>query len=61
MVQLLFTSDAGSGESGIRCGIIKRDAPADICLDAKGNPEPDAELRDTEIVALPKNIACSFL
>lgn len=34
----------------------ERDPKADICRDAKGKPEPDAELRDTEIVPLPKNI-----
>jgi type I restriction enzyme M protein len=28
----------------------KRDDTADICADAKGHPEPDTELRDTEIV-----------
>ena len=30
---------------------------ADICLDAKGAPEPDTDLRDTELVPLPKDIA----
>ena len=27
-----------------------------MCLDAKGKPEADPELRDTEIVALPEDI-----
>ncbi|MBU4262192.1 MAG: type I restriction-modification system subunit M [Proteobacteria bacterium] len=36
--------------------LSERDPKADICLDAKGKPEPDAELRDTEIVALPADI-----
>ena len=35
----------------------ERDATADICRDRKGNPEPDATLRDTENVALPQDIA----
>jgi len=33
------------------------DPEAEICLDKKGNPEPDSNLRDTEIVPLPDNIA----
>jgi type I restriction enzyme M protein len=32
------------------------DPEAEICLDKKGNPEPDSNLRDTEIVPLPHNI-----
>jgi type I restriction enzyme M protein len=35
----------------------ERDKTAEICRDAKGKPEPDAELRDTENVGLPENIA----
>ncbi|MBZ0108611.1 MAG: type I restriction-modification system subunit M [Candidatus Scalindua rubra] len=31
----------------------ERDQSADICVDSKGNPEPDPELRDTENVPLP--------
>ncbi|MCB2407017.1 type I restriction-modification system subunit M [Hymenobacter lucidus] len=31
----------------------ERDATADICLLPNGHPEPDAELRDTELVPLP--------
>ncbi|MFZ3154477.1 type I restriction-modification system subunit M [Pseudomonas sp.] len=31
----------------------EQDPEADICLDAKGNPEPDADLRDSENVSLP--------
>lgn len=34
----------------------EQDPDADICRDAKGNPEPDADLRDTENVALPADI-----
>ncbi|WP_201451763.1 HsdM family class I SAM-dependent methyltransferase [Rhodovarius lipocyclicus] len=35
----------------------ERDPDAEICRDAKGNPEPDSELRDTESVPLPAGIA----
>lgn len=44
-------------KKAILAALSERDPKADICLDAKGNPEPDAELRDTEIVALPADIA----
>lgn len=33
---------------------------ADICIDAKGNPEPDAELRDTEQIPLGEDIEAYF-
>jgi type I restriction enzyme M protein len=35
----------------------ERDPKAEICRDAKGHPEPDSELRDTESVPLPKGTA----
>ncbi len=35
----------------------ERDPTAEICRDAKGNPEPDPELRDTENVPLPDGVA----
>ena len=35
----------------------EQDPQAEICHDAKGNPEPDADLRDSENVALPADIA----
>ncbi|EAZ99665.1 type I restriction-modification system subunit M [Marinobacter sp. ELB17] len=31
----------------------ERDPNAEICLDGKGQPEPDSELRDTENISLP--------
>jgi type I restriction enzyme M protein len=34
----------------------ERDETADICRDRKGNPEPDPQLRDTEMVPLKENI-----
>ena len=35
----------------------EKDPSAEICLDKKGKPEPDADLRDTENVPLPPGIA----
>jgi len=36
--------------------LSERDGAADICTDAKSNPEPDAELRDYESVPLKEDI-----
>ena len=38
----------------------ERDETAAICRDAKGNPEPDGSLRDTENVPLKENIEAYF-
>ena len=38
----------------------ERDATAEICRDRDGNPEPDAELRDTESVPLKESITEYF-
>jgi type I restriction enzyme M protein len=38
-------------------GLADKDPSAEICCDKKGNPEPDADLRDTENVPLPPGIA----
>jgi type I restriction enzyme M protein len=35
--------------------LSERDANADICTDSKGNPEPDTELRDHELVPLAED------
>lgn len=43
-------------KKAILVALSERDPKAEICLDAKGNSEPDADLRDTEIVALPDDI-----
>ncbi len=47
-------------ETAIRKAILnalsERDETADICTKAKGRPEPDPTLRDTELVPLPKDI-----
>jgi type I restriction enzyme M protein len=36
--------------------LSERDETAEICRDRNGNPEPDAELRDTESVPLKENV-----
>ncbi len=38
----------------------ERDENAQICTDKHGNPEPDAELRDTETVPLKESIEAYF-
>jgi type I restriction enzyme M protein len=40
--------------------LSERDETADICTDAKGNPEPDADLRDNENVPLKEDIHAYF-
>jgi type I restriction enzyme M protein len=37
--------------------LSEKDSTADICLDSKGNQEADSDLRDTENISLPKDIA----
>ena len=39
------------------CSLGERDPSAQICLDKKGTPEPDPDLRDTENVPFPSGIA----
>lgn len=41
----------------ILMALAERDETADICLDAKGNPEPDSDLRDYENVALKEDVS----
>ncbi len=36
--------------------LSEKDETADICVDGKGNPEPDTDLRDTESVPLKEDI-----
>lgn len=43
-------------EKALLSGLSERDETADICTDAKGNPEPDSELRDYENVPLKETI-----
>ncbi len=40
--------------------LSERDETAEICRDEDGNPEPDPELRDTEIVPLKEDIHAYF-
>jgi type I restriction enzyme M protein len=40
--------------------LSERDEDAEICTDSKGNPEPDADLRDTENVALKDDVQVYF-
>ena len=48
---------SGPVKKALLAALSERDPNADICLDTKGKPEPDADLRDTEIVELPDDIA----
>lgn len=41
----------------ILSGLSEKDETADICVDAKGNPEPDTDLRDTEQIPFKDDIA----
>ncbi len=43
-------------QKAILMALAERDETADICTDAKGNPEPDPELRDYENVPLKEDI-----
>jgi type I restriction enzyme M protein len=40
----------------ILAALSEKDETADVCVDSKGNPEPDVDLRDTEIVLLKESI-----
>ena len=44
----------------ILSALSERDETAEICLDSDGNPEPDPDLRDTEIVPLKEDIHAYF-
>lgn len=43
-------------QKAILAALSERDPKAEICLDAKGKLEPDADLRDTELVPLPDDV-----
>lgn len=45
---------------GVVEALGERDESADVCVDAKGKPEPDPELRDTENVPLTDDINAYF-
>ena len=40
-------------KKAIFAALGERDPKAEICIDSKGEPEPDSELRDTENIPLP--------
>lgn len=42
-------------KKAILSALSERDEDADICTDSKGNPEPDSELRDHELVPLKED------
>ena len=48
---------AGPVKKAIFAALGERDPKADICTDAKGRPEPDSELRDTENIPLPPGVS----
>ena len=43
-------------QKAILSALSEKDPKAEICRDSKGNPEPDPDLRDTELVPLPEDI-----
>lgn len=44
-------------QKAILSALSEKDPKAETCRDTKGNPEPDPDLRDTELVPLPKDIS----
>jgi type I restriction enzyme M protein len=44
----------------IMAALSERDEEADVCTDAKGNPEPDGDLRDQEDVPLKEDVHTYF-
>ncbi|MCX6024211.1 MAG: hypothetical protein NTZ05_21265 [Chloroflexi bacterium] len=44
----------------VLAALSERDETAEICRDAKGNPEPDPELRDFENVPLAAEVSAYF-
>jgi type I restriction enzyme M protein len=51
---------AGPERKAILAALSERDETAAVCRDAKGNPEPDSSLRDTECVPLRQDIEDYF-
>lgn len=51
---------AAPEQKAILAALGERDENAAICRDAKGNPEPDADLRDTETVPLKEDVKAYF-
>ena len=48
---------SGPIKKAILSALSERDPEAEICRNSKGDPEPDSELRDTEIIPLPDDIS----
>jgi len=51
---------SGPELKAVLAALGERDETAEICRDAKGNPEPDADLRDTETVPLKEDVETYF-
>lgn len=51
---------AGPERKAILAALSERDETAAVCRDARGNPEPDSSLRDTECVPLRQDIEDYF-
>ncbi len=51
---------AAAERKAVLAALSERDEQAAICRDSKGNPEPDAELRDTETVPLKEDVKAYF-
>lgn len=47
-------------KKAILSALSERDETAEICCDADGNPEPDPELRDYEIIPLKQSVEAYF-
>jgi type I restriction enzyme M protein len=43
-------------QKALLAALSERDGEAEVCRDAKGHPEPDADLRDTENVPLREDV-----
>jgi type I restriction enzyme M protein len=51
---------AAAIKKAILAALGDRDETADVCIDAKGRPEPDSELRDYENIPIKEDIASFF-
>jgi type I restriction enzyme M protein len=51
---------AGPELKAVLAALGERDETAEVCRDARGKPEPDADLRDTESVPLKESIETYF-
>jgi type I restriction enzyme M protein len=51
---------AAPQQKALMAALSERDEEAEVCRDAKGKPEPDADLRDTENVPLTTDVQVYF-